>query len=354
MIALEPGVSRAGRDRPGSAAVSPALAHGGRLAAFDGRCLPVSCVAPRSNTPGIPGRRALRAERLAHLDATRHVYHRLLALTLAIAAASCGARSMKLPSGAGVPVAAADAASAVAQATAECGAIRTLTAEIAVSGSAGGHRVRGRLSAGVAAPASARLEAVAPFGPPFFIFVATGDDATLLLPRDDRVLEHGRAGDVLDAVAGVPLDAADLAATLTGCASPAETAGAQARQIGDAWMILTAAAGAELYLNRRASSDPWQLTAIVRRGGVGPAWRTEYRDRQNGHPTTIGLASIGTHGGDAAARAAFDVQLVLSQVETNTALGADAFAIRIPPSAQPIGLDELRRSGPLAPKSDGR
>ena len=123
---------------------------------------------------------------------------------------------MKLPAGAGVP--AADAADALAQATAACRGTRTLTAEIAISGSAGGRRVRGRFSAGVAAPASVRLEAVAPFGSPAFIFVATSEDATLLLPRDDRMLEHGRPDAVLDALAGVPLDAADLYATLTGCA----------------------------------------------------------------------------------------------------------------------------------------
>ena len=51
---------------------------------------------------------------------------------------------------------------------------------------------------------------MAPFGQPLFIFVATGDDATLLLPRDERVLEHGRPDAVLEAVAGVPLGAADL------------------------------------------------------------------------------------------------------------------------------------------------
>src|SRR2546428_7133906 len=40
------------------------LAAGGEsLAAFDGRCIPAGCVAPRSNTPGILGRRALPAGR---------------------------------------------------------------------------------------------------------------------------------------------------------------------------------------------------------------------------------------------------------------------------------------------------
>src|SRR6185436_10702890 len=114
---------------------------------------------------------------------------------------SCGAPMMKLPSGPDAP--APDAADALTQATAACRAIRTLTAEVAAGGKAAGSRFRGRLSVGVAAPASARIEAVAPFGPPVFIFTATDDDATLLLPRDDRALEHGRPAEVLNAVAGV-------------------------------------------------------------------------------------------------------------------------------------------------------
>src|SRR4029453_7965303 len=107
---------------------------------------------------------------------------------------------MKLPPGPGAP--AADAAEALQQATAECRGIRTLTAEVAPSGNAAGGKFRGPRPRGVAAPSSARIEAVAPFGAPVFIFVATGDDATLLLPRDERIPEHGRPGDVLAAVAG--------------------------------------------------------------------------------------------------------------------------------------------------------
>ena len=50
-----------------------------------------------------------------------------------------------------------------------------------MSGSVAGRRIRGRLSAGVAVPASARLEALAPFGPPVFIFVAQRNDAQTVL-----------------------------------------------------------------------------------------------------------------------------------------------------------------------------
>src|SRR5436190_23874035 len=45
---------------------------------FDGRCIPAGCVAPRSHTPGIFGRRALPAGRLAHLGATPDFHHGLL------------------------------------------------------------------------------------------------------------------------------------------------------------------------------------------------------------------------------------------------------------------------------------
>src|SRR5439155_5897949 len=53
-------------------------ARGESLAAFDERCIPTGCVASRSNTPGILGRRALPAGRLARLGATPDFHHGLL------------------------------------------------------------------------------------------------------------------------------------------------------------------------------------------------------------------------------------------------------------------------------------
>lgn len=274
-----------------------------------------------------------------------------LVLVAALAAASCGTPLMKLPSGPGAAVPKADAMAALAEATRACGSVRTLTADIAVSGSAGGHRLRGRLSAGVAAPASARLEAMAPFGPPLFVFVAHDDDATLLLPRDARVLAHGRPDAVLDAVAGVPLGAADLEETLTGCVAARDTANAQTRQFGDVWQVVSSAASDQLYLHRASAGAPWILTARVRRADGGRAWRVEYRDHANGLPRTVRVISVDAADDDAARGRAFDLQLVLSQVETNVPLDAEAFTIQIPKDAAPISLEELRRSGPLGPKS---
>jgi hypothetical protein len=249
--------------------------------------------------------------------------------------AACGAPLMKLPSGPGTP--APDAADALKQATAVCGGIRTLTAEVAASGKAGGQRVRARLSVGVAAPASARIEAVAPFGAPMFILAAHDDDTTLLLPRDERVLQHGRAADVLDAVAGVPLSAGDLHAVLTGCA-PARPQPQQGRALGADWRMIADATGDALYLRRAGAGQPWQLAAVIRR-----AWRVEYRDPLNGIPRRVRITSV---PGGVAPGAAFDLTLALSQVETNVPLGAEVFRVDIPRTAQPITLEELKRARP--------
>jgi hypothetical protein len=251
-----------------------------------------------------------------------------------MAAVSCGAPLMKLPAGPGAP--ASDAVEALVQATAVCRGVRTLTAEVAASGKVSGQRFRVRLSAGVAAPASARLEAVAPFGPPIFILAATNDEATLLLPRDDRVLQRGRSAEVLDAVAGVPLSAADLHAVLTGCA-PAAT-GAEGRELGADWRLVNDTTAGALYLHRQGPSQPWQLVSVV-----GRAWRVDYRDPLNGLPRAIRVTSV---AGDRDSDASFDVTLALSQVETNVALGADVFRVDVPRTAKPITLDELRHARP--------
>ena len=247
---------------------------------------------------------------------------------------------MKLPVSGGVR--AADAAEALREASRACQAVSSITAEIAVSGSVGGHRLRARLLAGLAAPASARLEAVAPFGQPLFIFVARDNDATLLLPRDRRVVEHGRPDAVLEAVAGVPLDAADLRIALTGCAV-APRAG-EATQIGEEWRVMPDGSS-DVYLHREARTAPWRIVAAVRRGSGTTSWRVEYRDFHTrgpiaGLPAAVRLTSLD--------RQQFDLRLALSQVEVNVALDADVFRIQIPPGTEPITIEELRRSGPLA------
>jgi len=258
----------------------------------------------------------------------------------ALICASCAPPLMKLPSGVGTPAPNPDA---FIQATAACRATSTITAEIGLAGSVAGRRLRAPLLAGLAAPDSARLEAIAPFGQPLFIFVARNGEATLLLPRDDRVLEGGRPEAVLEALAAVPLDASGLRETLTGCASSLDSG--TARELGADWRVV-ADTGRDVYLHRESPGGPWRLVAAVHRQPGRPIWRAEYRDFQNGPskslPRSVRLKTINT--------GRFDLRLTLSQVEVNMPLGSEVFEVRVPPSARPITLDELRDSGPLGSK----
>jgi hypothetical protein len=258
-----------------------------------------------------------------------------LILLSSFAAASCGTTLMKLPAGPGAP--AADAGEALAEAAKACSGIKAITAEASVSGSAGGQRLRARLNLGLQAPASARIEAIGPFARPFFILAARDGSATLLLNDDNRILRDGRPADVLEALTGVPLDAADLLTALTGC-PPASSADGETRQLGADWRLLQDGSRS-VYLRRERSTAPWRLVAVVHRPGGGPEWQAEYRDFDGGLPQTVRLASRGSDR--------FNLRLGLSGIELNPTLPAEAFEIRIPAAAEPITLDELRRAGPL-------
>lgn len=242
---------------------------------------------------------------------------------------------MKLPEGSGTP--AADIRGAVAEATLACRGVTTFSAELAVSGSIGGNGLRGRMLIGVAAPASARIEAVAPFGQPVFILVARGAEATLLLPREDRVVERARPDAVLEAVTGVPIDAAELRTVLTGCPAAPDIEGG--RSLGEGWRVVNDGPR-EVYLRRASRSGPWQVAATVHNGSTASAaaWRAEYRELQNGLPRAIHLVASDSRR--------FDLRLTLSQVEINATLGADVFHVDVPRSARPMTLEELRDARP--------
>lgn len=207
-----------------------------------------------------------------------------------------------------------------------------MSAELALAGRAGGRSLRGRAIAGFERPASMRLEGVAPFGPPAFVLVARGGSATLLLPRDNRVLRNEPANEILGALTGVALAPADLQAILTGCvvAVPAATGG---RLHQNGWASIDLGGGATLFLEM--ADGAWQPRAARR-----PRWQIEYPSWQAGFPETVRLRSLDS---------AIDVNLTatVSQLETNMALDAAAFAVTVPASAMEMTLEELRDAGPL-------
>ena len=213
--------------------------------------------------------------------------------------------------------------------------MRTFTAELSLAGKAGTERLRGRVVAGFEAPASMRLEGVAPFGAPAFILV-TGPAvaegrAVLVLPRDGRVLRDVNADDVLGALTGVSLGPADLHAILTGCVQAAPTA-VSGRLYGGGWASIDLDGGASVFL--RSVSNAWQVRAARLRG-----WQVEYGAWSGSFPRTVILR--------AQAPVVVDLTAQVSQVESNVAIRPDAFIVEASPGAVPITLDDLRESGPL-------
>src|SRR5204862_4453866 len=106
----------------------------------------------------------------------------ILLLTAALAGSSCAPHRVALPQDAGSPM--PDPSAVHADVSRSCRGIRTLTAELGLSGRAGTQRLRGRVLAGFTREGSMRLEGLAPFGPPAFVLAARPDQAVLWLPRD--------------------------------------------------------------------------------------------------------------------------------------------------------------------------
>jgi hypothetical protein len=269
-------------------------------------------------------------------------------LVATIGAAACAPRLTKLPSGPGTP--AADALDALDSATRSCRAIRDISAEIAVRGKIDGDRVRVRLLVGLAAPASARIEATAPFGAPLFILAGVNDAVTLLFPRDNRVLERGALEETLAALTGLPLSAEELRVTLTGC-WPAHSVVRRAVQHGPEWRQVFVEPDHVVWLHHEQAAAAWRLIAVLRNvEHSGRRWVAQYGDFQTDAPHTIHIASA-----DSESAGTYDLTLSLSQVDINPSLGPEVFRVDVPPDAERITIADLRRSGAVAPaKPRGR
>ena len=252
------------------------------------------------------------------------------ALGLGMIVSGCAPRLLSLPTDPGNPL--PDFAEIHRRATAACAGVRTLTAELSLSGRVGGRTLRGRAIAGFERPNSLRLEGVAPFGPPGFILAGGGDGATLLLPRGNRVLRDARAEDILGALTGVALAPADLQAILTGCvASMPGAMGGRLHQRG--WASIDLPGDATLYLERVGAG--WRPRAARR-----PGWQIEYPSWQGGFPRDVRLRSVDP---------AVDVELTaaLSQIEANITIDPAAFTVNVPADALPLTMAELLEAGPL-------
>jgi hypothetical protein len=258
----------------------------------------------------------------------------LVVIAIAAAAGGCAPKRFVAPADPGTPV--ADHAGLWQQAAGSCRGVRTLTAELALSGRAGETGLRGRVQAGFA-PGGIRLEGVAPFGQPVFILVGTPSDATLLLPRDERVVRAPNASEILDALVGVRLEAGALGSVLTGCGVTGEPVGAT--EHGD--VVRFAFADGAVFARRRAGA----LRIVA---AETQSFLIEYPDAFAGGSAFPRRVRISRN---AAGADRVDLTIELAQIETNVDLPAAAFTVDVPPGTLPMTIAQLRSAGPLGARN---
>jgi outer membrane lipoprotein-sorting protein len=252
----------------------------------------------------------------------------LVVAACAAAVASCAARPPARPTGSATPDPTAE--TAFVDATKHCRGLRTLTAEVRLSGRAGDEKLRGTLHIGLAAPGSLRVEAVAPFGQPLFILAGRNNRATLLLPRDNNILKDAAVADVLDRLTGLSLSASDLRLLLTGCLSDPATP-VNGRAFSRGWRAVDLATGVVAYLR------PVDGVSAVVAADHGE-WRVDYATHRNGLPRQVRIRTVS---------GAVDMTATLEQVQMNTEIEARAFEVEAPAGATAITVDHLRAVVPL-------
>lgn len=256
----------------------------------------------------------------------------LAGLLVALAFSACAARTPPRPVGPATPD--PTAADAFVAATAACNGFRSIEGELSLSGRANGERVRGRILTGLESGGAIRLEAVAPFGAPFFILAGRNERATLVLPREHRVLTDTAVADVLERLTGLTLGANDLRLILSGClverAEPSD-----GRHWGGGWRAVTIGPERVAYL--RVQNGQSVLTAA----DYGP-WRIDYAAHAAGFPRVVRVRRSG--------EAALDITARVEQLQVNTQINSRAWSVDVPPDAEPMNLDELRSLAPLAEK----
>ncbi len=215
----------------------------------------------------------------------------------------------------------------------QCRRVRTIELMMSLTGRSGERRFRGRVRGALAAPSSIRLEGVAPFGAPAFVLVATRDVATLVLPRDRRVVTGASAAELLQALTGIALEPDDFRAVLTGCVVP-DPRPIAALVYENKWIRVELDGGANLFLRANAG-----MSLVV--AGTRDTFVVEYSEHIRGLPRRAHVQSNGT------GMLKTDLTATLSQVSINIELNPKVFVAEVPDDYAPMTLDELRGRAPL-------
>lgn len=240
----------------------------------------------------------------------------------ALAVSSCAVHGFKPPTGAPVP--APDGVIAWQQASSTCRSATTFSAQLHVSGSAGGQRLRGTIDGAVTATDQIYMRANAPFGRTAFVLGGDAGHTTLLLPQDNRVVKAS-AAEIVSALTGLDWSPRDFLDVLSGCVIRGD-AMPEVSRIGGHLRLTTA--DREVYLSRRRGM--WQVE-----GGVLAGLAIGYGDHSGEWPTDVVITS------QAGSSNAIAIKIGIEQVATSP-LPDTTFVVAVPPDAVPLKLEELR------------
>ena len=249
------------------------------------------------------------------------------------AACASASRYIEIPNGDSTPL--TDYGKIWNAASASCRNVQSMELTVVFGGHVGETRLRRtRTRTAVSRPGSLRLEGLAPFGAPLFVFVARPGEATLVLPRARQVVRGAPPRDLLFALAGLALEPDDVHALLTGCLVPEGGVAIAARAYGNEWVAVDLEGGATAYL-RQFDGD--SVITIGTRDDV----IVEYAEHVRGLPRRFRIKA-----GTALSRTELSVNL--SRTNINTTLDPDAFLVSVPDTFAAITLEELRGSSPIA------
>ena len=257
----------------------------------------------------------------------------LFSIVLVLAATACGARGFSFPVGSGDTF--SGFSEVFEEASRSCRGVRTMTAELQVTGKVGETALRIRAVAGLAHPDAVRLEGIAPFGRLGFVFVAKADQAVLLLPRENLVVTDQDPNKVLEALTGLPIEPAELRAILSGCVAP-DPKPIGGRLYGQSLVAVDVGTQATVFV--RYKEMPMKIIA-----GLVKGIALEFAEFSGSMPRLIRIRSARNPGG-----VPIDLVVRLSQLEINTTLDPLVFSVDVPPEAEPLSLEGLRHMGPLA------
>lgn len=247
-------------------------------------------------------------------------------------AAGCATNRPTLPTGAGTPFPGFEAVHD--EAVRECAAAKTVVADLGLSGRAGSTRLRGTVTSALGDGGAIRLEGVA-LGRAIFILAGRDGRATLLLLRDDRVVRDAPPEAIVEALAGVPLTPADLRAAVAGCGFGAGVP-TNGRMFTNDWAAVDVG---ETVTYLRRVEGRWRVGGATRAGLT-----LMYEAFASGLPASISIRST---GGQAGAALVADIRLRVSGLEINVPVDPVAYRLEVPADAEPLSIEELRRSGPL-------